>query len=139
MTWLGHFTFCLEDEMVYDQLLNLNFIWDCGVVFDFPLDRNMVIWPVQITSAKCRFWRHWKPIFFSIHFSSPIWLKGEQGVVWWCFMIRMKRKWLLGRSKICGFDVREGACLRRRRRVALHFWVGSLNARVPLHFSWLII
>ena len=25
-------------------------------------------------------------------------------------------------------DVREGACLCRRGRVALHFWVGSLNA-----------
>ena len=35
---------------------------------------------------------------FSIWFQSPIWLKREQGVVWWCFMIRMKRKLLKGRS-----------------------------------------
>ena len=54
-------------------------------------------------------------------------------------MIRMKRKLLKGRSagllrmrlaEICGDvpDVREGACLCLRGRVALHFWVGSLNS-----------
>lgn len=33
-------------------------------------------------------------------------------------------------KEICGMaDVREGACLCRWRRVALHFWVGSLNAK----------
>ena len=46
---------------------------------------------------------------FSIWFQSPIWLKREQGVVWWCFMIRMKRKLLKGR-----FVGRPQGCQARR-------------------------